>query len=100
MKSFEVHVIEARPDVDGAIISGLLEPDDLDGAKCSACSERIANTPLGFEPFAVVLDDGDECWFTCLECSADVLAPEEVVSVEDLFAAEEEFDTFDLTDDE
>lgn len=100
MKSFEVHAIEAREDIDGAILAGLLEPDDLDGAQCAACSERVANTPLGFEPFAIVLDDGDQCWFACLECSADVLAPEDSVSIEDIFAREEEFDSFDLTDDD
>jgi hypothetical protein len=100
MRSLEVHVIDTRDDIDGALLVGLLEPDDLDGAKCAACNERVASVLGEFVPFAVVLDDGDGCWLVCGDCSGDVLAPQESVSIEDLFAREEEFDSFDLTDDD
>lgn len=101
MKSFEVHSIETRGDIDGAVLAGLLEPSDVDGAACAACSEKVAMVNGGFVPFSVVLDERDECWFVCADCSLDVLDPaDSEVSLEELFSAEEEFDDFDLTDDD
>lgn len=103
MKHIEVHVIEQDTDVASALSSGLLLVEDLDGASCTHCSESVAYVDGVFIAFAIVLDEMDEPILMCMECVApitDALAMPEHTSFEDLFIAEEEFDDFDLLEED
>jgi hypothetical protein len=103
MKHIEVHVLESEEDIPTALNVGLLTLTDLDGdLHCSACSERVAHVNGVFHAFAIAIDEMDEPWIVCVGCVEPLLAPEdrEVSSFEDLFIADEEFDDFDLEDDD
>jgi hypothetical protein len=103
MKHIEVHVLESDADIAPALNIGLLTLADLDdGAKCSACSEKVAYVNGVFTPFAVGLDEMDEPWLMCITCIEALLAPEEAdtTSLDELFLVDEEFDDFDLEDDD
>jgi hypothetical protein len=102
MRHIEVHVIESETDVATALSSGLLEVTDLDGdVQCNHCSEGVAYVDGEFVAFAVAIDELDEPWFVCLVCSEAVVEAEDVPtsSFEELFITDEEFDDFDLEDD-
>lgn len=101
MRHIELHIIEADADIQSAINVGLLELGDLDGSnlKCTACAESVGHVDGVFYEFAVALD-GDDKWYVCSDCVADISEPVPAhTSYEDLFAAEEEFEEFKLTDD-
>jgi hypothetical protein len=73
MRHLEVHVIETDQDVDLAIQAGLVTVEQLNYSLCSECAEDIGHTPLGFEPFAVVIDEVDRDWAVCLECASPLI---------------------------
>lgn len=109
MRSIEVHLIQTASDVDTAITSGLLEPAQVNGLRCAACGEEVGHVSglstdmVVFEAFALLLDERDVPWFVCYACAEDVLDPIEAVAdkrYSTLFDEDEEFDRFDLLDDE
>ena len=103
MRSIEVHLIETASDVDTAIRNGLVaDPAELDHVECAACSDVVGLVDGVFYEFALLLDERDECWFICYPCIEDVVDPRAATdsSFEDLYVDDDEFDTFDLTDDE
>lgn len=97
-------------DVDSAIQSGLLEPAQVNGLLCAACSEEVGHVSgvstdaPAFEPFAVLLDERDVMWCVCYVCAEDVLDPVQSVAdkqYSNLFDDDDdEFEHFDLLDDE
>jgi hypothetical protein len=76
MRNIELHTIESAADIDAAMMAGLLDIDDIDGAACSACYEEVGYINGGFYSYAIVLDDIDQ-WTVCLQCAEAVVATEE-----------------------
>ena len=76
MRHLEIHVIETEQDIELALQSGVLSVDRLDSSTCSDCQERIGyNADLdSFEGFAVIIDEDDEDWAVCLDCSSPVIS--------------------------
>jgi hypothetical protein len=75
MRSIELHVMEHGSDMSKAVISGLLEVEELHGAiACTACSQDVGIVVDSYTPFAIVLDE-DSKWFMCTECVEDVTDP-------------------------
>lgn len=75
MRHLEIHVIETEQDIDLALQSGVLTAHRLDASTCSDCQEPIGHNPEldSFEGFAVVIDEFDDDWNTCLDCAMPVL---------------------------
>jgi hypothetical protein len=75
MRSIELHVMEHGSDLDRAVVSGLLETEELaSDLACTACSEDVGVTVAAYFPFAVVLDE-DSKWFMCTACIEDITDP-------------------------
>lgn len=109
MRSIEVHLLETASDIDAALMNGLLSPSQVNGLHCAACSDEIGHASgvsteyLSFQAFAVLLDERDEPWFICYDCLEEVIEP--ITPVADtrystLFDDDDEFERFDLLDDE
>jgi hypothetical protein len=73
MRHLEVHVIQTEQDVDLAMQAGLVTADQLNYTLCAECAEDIGHTTLGFESFAVVIDETDRDWAVCLECASPLI---------------------------
>lgn len=73
MRSLEVHLFETEDDLDYAIASGTILPEQLASTKCVDCNGRVGYGGLEFEPFVVVIDENDRDWVACCECSKAVL---------------------------
>jgi hypothetical protein len=100
MRSVELHVIETDADVESATIAGLADVGELDDVECAACYEDVGHVNGVFYAYALILDELEQ-WIVCTGCAAPVLeADTSTESVTDLFAADEEFDAFELTDEE
>ena len=98
-----MHLIETASDVDTAIRNGLVdEPTEFDHVECAACSDVVGLVNGVFYEFALLLDERDECWFACYACLEDVIDPRNLTdtSIDSLYVDDDEFETFDLTDDE
>ena len=88
MKSFELHVMEHGSDMDKAVISGLLEVEELaTELACTACSEEVGVTVATYFPFAVVLDE-DSKWLMCTECIEIVTDPSTSNESSELYIAQ------------
>lgn len=75
MRSIELHVLEHGSDMDKAVVSGLLEVEELStDLACTACSEDVGVTVAAYFPFAVVLDD-ESRWLMCTACIETVTDP-------------------------
>jgi hypothetical protein len=75
MRSIELHVMEHGSDMDKAVVSGLLDVEELSTEiACTACSEEVGITVAAYFPFAVVLDE-DSKWLMCTACIEDVADP-------------------------
>jgi hypothetical protein len=74
MRSLEVHLFETETDVDYAIASGTLLPEQLASTKCVDCGERVGYVTTDFEPFVVVIDENDQDWVVCCECSRPIVS--------------------------
>lgn len=101
MRSVELHVLETDADCELAILAGLLnEIDDVVDIECTACFEDVGSLNGAYFPFAIVLTDEDQ-WFICTGCASNVLdGQEQTESLEDLFIIDEEFEPFDLDEDD
>jgi hypothetical protein len=104
MRSIEIHLLETASDVDTAIRIGLVEPLQLDVAKCAACSDDVGHVNGAFSTFALALDERDVPWFLCYECVEDVVDPQFAGMTDtpytSLFDDDEEFEQFTLRDEE
>lgn len=109
MRSIEIHLLETASDIDTALLNGLLLPGQVNGLRCVACSEEVGHVSglsvelVSFQAFAVLLDERDEAWFVCYDCLEEVIEPTHSVAdsrYSTLFDDEDEFDRFDLLDDE
>ena len=75
MRSIELHVLEHGSGMDKAVVSGLLEVEELStDLACTACSEDVGVTVAAYFPFAVVLDD-ESRWLMCTACIETVTDP-------------------------
>ena len=73
MEHLELHLINNEFDALSAINVGLLE--DLSELACDNCEEPIAEYQFEFYPFVVILNEDDESWLVCEECSSPILYP-------------------------
>lgn len=74
MRSLEVHYFETEHDLDGALSSGLVLPEQLLATDCSDCNAKLAYSGAKkFTPFVFVLDENDQDWLVCEECASPIL---------------------------
>jgi hypothetical protein len=73
MRSLEVHLFETETDLDFAIASGTILPEQLVSTKCVDCEGRVGYGGFEFEPFVVVIDENDQDWIACSECARAIL---------------------------
>lgn len=75
MRSLEVHYFETERDLDLALTSGLVLPEQLARTGCVECSEKIcySSSIAVFTPFVLVIDENDQDWTVCEDCSAPIL---------------------------
>lgn len=73
MQHFEVHLVETESDIDLALQSGLLTVDQLDNSECADCATRVGHASGSFETFAIVINEFDEDWALCSECSSPLV---------------------------
>jgi hypothetical protein len=103
MRSIEIHLLETASDVDTAIRIGLVEPLQLEVAKCAACSDDVGHVDGVFATFAIAIDERDVPWFVCYECLEDVVDPIAIELTDSTYATlfddDEEFEKFTLRDD-
>jgi hypothetical protein len=101
MRSLEIHVFETDADLDSGVLGGLLTVEDLDAVACTACLDEVGHTNGSFVSYTTVLDDVDQ-WYLCIPCTGAVLEPSAAAIDEPIYLLDvddEEFETFDLTDD-
>jgi len=74
MRSLEVHFFEEDRDLDLAIQSGTILPEQIASNKCASCGGSIGFGSLDdFEPFIFVLDENDQDWVLCCECAGPIV---------------------------
>jgi hypothetical protein len=78
MRNIELHTIESATDIDSAIVAGLLDIEDIDGAECFRCYEEVGYVNGGFYSYAVVLDDIHQ-WTVCLSCASIVIDEDDLL---------------------
>ena len=86
MRAIEVHVIETDDDINLAMLSGLIEIDDLDSMSCDECSEDIGHLADDvFEEFSIAIYSDDTSRFVCSSCSAPITERESTIEFEIVF---------------
>lgn len=73
MRSLEVHLFETDSDLDSAIASGAVLPEQLIRTVCIDCQGPVGFAGLEFEPFVVVIDENDQDWLACTDCAKAIL---------------------------
>lgn len=74
MRSLEVHYFETERDVELALSSGLVLPEQLARTDCSDCREKLCySKDHTFTPFVLVVDENDQDWTVCEDCAGPVL---------------------------
>lgn len=73
MRSLEVHVLESETDIDLALSSGVLLPEQMVMTDCSDCDGRVGYGAASFEPFVVVIDEHDQDWTVCADCARPIV---------------------------
>lgn len=75
MRSLEVHYFETERDLDLALTSGLVLPEQLARTGCVECSEKLcySSSIAVFTPFVLVVDENDQDWTVCEECAGPIL---------------------------
>ena len=74
MRSLELHVFETERDVDLAIHSGTVLPEQLAAVRCFDCDGRLGYDGETFEPFVFVIDENDQDWVLCTSCAGGILS--------------------------
>lgn len=69
----ELHPVLDEFAEDDADSAGLPLAEDNDA--CDHCESRIGRTRGQFLPYVVVLNQDDESWLLCTDCSSPVLDP-------------------------
>jgi hypothetical protein len=73
MRSLELHVIESETDIQLALSSGVLLPEQMVMTECSDCEDLIGLRASSFEPFVVVIDEHDQDWTVCGDCARPIV---------------------------
>ena len=75
MRSLEVHYFETERDLDLALNSGLVLPEQLIVTDCTECKQKLcySNSTCDFEPFVLVVDENDQDWIVCEDCAGPIL---------------------------
>jgi len=74
MRSLELHIFETEDDVDIAIQSGTALPEQISSVRCTECDGALGYASLDeFEPFVFVIDENDQDWVVCCECSSPII---------------------------
>jgi len=98
MRSLEVHYFETERDVELALSSGLVLPEQLIHTDCADCRGKLCYSKDGaFEPFVLVVDENDQDWTVCEECAGPVLDYVDAFFppvVKSHFAEDDEYDFF------
>lgn len=72
MRSLEMHMFETERDVELAIRSGIVLPEQLASSRCIQCTEGVGYAGPGYLPFLLVIDENDQDWLLCTECAGPV----------------------------
>lgn len=73
MRSLELHFFEVERDLDLAIQSGSILPEQVASNKCQSCKGALGFGAVDFEPFIFVIDENDQDWTMCCECAGPIL---------------------------
>jgi hypothetical protein len=75
MRSLEVHYFETERDLELALTSGLILPEQVALTDCAECKDKLGYTDptSDFTPFVIVVDENDQDWIVCEECASPVL---------------------------
>lgn len=73
MRSLEVHLFETDTDLDNALRSGIVLPEQVAHTECVDCGEDVCYTNLDFCPFVLVIDENDQDWILCEDCASPIL---------------------------
>lgn len=73
MRSLEMHLFEEETDIDLALKSGILLPEQLAHTVCTECDADIGFNAVEFECFIVVIDENDQDWALCEECCSPMM---------------------------
>jgi hypothetical protein len=67
-----MHMFETERDVEIAIRSGIVLPEQLASSRCIQCTEGVGYAGPGYLPFLLVIDENDQDWLLCTECAGPV----------------------------
>jgi hypothetical protein len=67
-----MHMFETERDVELAIRSGIVLPEQLASSRCIQCTEGVGYAGPGYLPFLLVIDENDQDWLLCTECAGPV----------------------------
>jgi hypothetical protein len=73
MRSLELHLFEEEHDLDLAIQSGTILPEQVASTKCQSCKGSLGFGAVDFEPFIFVIDENDQDWTMCCECAGPII---------------------------
>ena len=74
MRSLEVHYFETERDLELALTSGLILPEQLIITDCTECKEKLCySSSKDFTPFVLVVDENDQDWIVCETCAGPIL---------------------------
>jgi hypothetical protein len=65
-------MFETERDVELAIRSGIVLPEQLASSRCIQCTEGVGYAGPGYLPFLLVIDENDQDWLLCTECAGPV----------------------------
>ena len=65
-------MFETERDVEIAIRSGIVLPEQLASSRCIQCTEGVGYAGPGYLPFLLVIDENDQDWLLCTECAGPV----------------------------
>lgn len=73
MRSLEVHVFETETDLDIAVRSGVIPPEQVAKTECVQCESPICFSSAEFTSFILVIDENDQDWSLCEECASPII---------------------------
>jgi hypothetical protein len=75
MRSLEVHHLQTEDDLELALTSGLILPEQVAATDCMECETLVcySDTKNLFIPFLLVLDEDDQDWVLCEDCASPML---------------------------
>ncbi len=65
-------MFETERDVELAIRSGIVLPEQLASSRCIQCSDGVGYSGPEFDAFLLVIDENDQDWLLCTECAGPI----------------------------